>query len=128
MEPASMSDDLLFLPVADLALAIRERRASAADVFEQHFAQLRRHNRAINAVVTFDEASARRRAAQADAALAGGELWGPLHGVPVTVKDVFETAGMRTPASFRRLSRYVPRDDARVVARLRAAGAIVWGK
>jgi amidase len=75
-----------------------------------------------------DEEQARRRAEEADDALARGEIWGPLHGVPITIKDVFETAGIRTTSSFRPLASYVPKQDATVVARLRAAGAIVMAK
>lgn len=120
--------DLLFQSVAELAAAVRERRISAVELFERHLEQLHRHNPALRAVVTHDAAAARRRAAEADQALARGEPTGPLHGVPVTVKDSFATAGMRTTASFRRLADHVPREDATVVARLRAAGAIVWGK
>ncbi len=90
--------------------------------------QIAKHNPALNAVVTLDPEGARRRAAEADAALAHGEVRGPLHGVPVTIKDVFETAGLRTTCSYRPLARYTPRQDAPVVARLRDAGAIVLGK
>jgi amidase len=120
--------DIVFLSAGELAGAIRSRALSAVDALEAHIAQINRHNPALNAVVTRDDGFARKRAAEADAALARGEVWGPLHGVPITVKDVFETRGMRTTASFKRLSGHIPREDATVVARLRAAGAIVWGK
>lgn len=120
--------DIVFLSAGELAAAIRSREISAVDALEAHIAQIARHNPALNAVVTRDEGAARKRAAEADAALARDEVWGPLHGVPITVKDVFETAGMRTTASFKPLSGHIPREDATVVARIRAAGAIVWGK
>jgi amidase len=120
--------DIVFLSAGELAAAIRSRDISAVAALEAHIAQIERHNPALNAVVTRDEAAARARAALADAALARGEVWGPLHGVPITVKDAFETKGMRTTASFKRLSAHVPGADATVVARVRAAGAIVWGK
>jgi amidase len=121
-------DPLHYHTASQLANAIREGKVSACDVLEAHLQQIQKHNPALNAIVTLDEASARRRAQQADEALARDELWGPLHGVPVTVKDVFETAGLRTTSSFKPLANYVPKQDAVVVARLRAAGAILMGK
>jgi amidase len=121
-------NDLNFLPAVELARLIRERGVSSQEVLQAHLAQIAARNPALNAVVTLDEARARQRAKEADDALARGASWGPLHGVPVTVKDVFETEGMRTTASFKPLADYVPTRDATVVARLRAAGAIVLGK
>lgn len=64
----------------------------------------------------------------ADEATARGELAGPLHGLPMTVKDVFETEGLVTTSGAPELARYVPQDDAVAVARLKAAGAIIFGK
>jgi amidase len=75
-----------------------------------------------------DAAGARARAADADRALARGEDWGPLHGVPMTIKDALETAGVRTTGGHPPLKDYVPKTDAAAVAKLRAAGAILLGK
>ncbi|RJS27250.1 amidase [Corallococcus sp. H22C18031201] len=119
---------LVFQSTTELAAAVRERRVTAVEVLEAHLAQAAAHNPALNAVVTRDESAARQRAVEADAALARGESWGPLHGVPITVKDAFSTAGLRTTASFPPLSGYVPTEDATAVARLKRAGAIIWGK
>jgi amidase len=119
---------LTFEPAHRLAALIRERRVSAVEVLEAHLAQIARHNPALNAIVTLDEDGARRRAGEADAALARGEVWGPLHGVPVTIKDALETAALRTTAGHPPLAGYVPAQDATVVARVRVAGAIVLGK
>ena len=121
-------NDPIFANAYELAAAIRERRASAAEVIDAHFKQIARHNPPLNAIVTLNEEGARKRAAEADAALARGEVWGPLHGVPVTIKDSFATAGIRTTSGFPPLAHYVPSEDATVVARLKAAGAIVLGK
>lgn len=120
--------DLVFLSASRLAKAIRDKEASAVEVLEAHLGQVARQNPRLNAIVTLDEERARQRAREADEALARGETWGPLHGVPVTIKDSFETAGLRTTSSYGPLARYVPQQDAAVVARLRAAGAIVLGK
>jgi len=118
----------IYQTASQLARIIHSREASSVEVVEDHLRQIREHNPALNAVVTLDEVGARERAGEADAAIERGELWGPLHGVPVTIKDTFETAGMRTTSSFKPLADYTPQTDATVVARLRAAGAIILGK
>ena len=112
----------------DLARAIRAREISAFEVVNAFLARVTDKGPGLNAIVTIDGERARSRAREADAALARGESWGPLHGVPVTIKDAFCTAGLRTTAGFAPLADFVPEDDATVVARLRAAGAIVLGK
>ncbi len=123
--PAARPD----LPSAsELAAAIRAGELSSVVLVEAQLARVDAYNPGLNAIVTLDAAGARARARQADEALARGELWGPLHGVPVTVKDSFATAGMRTTAGYSPLSAWVPDADATVVALLREAGAIVLGK
>jgi amidase len=119
---------LVFATVHELATGIRQRRMSATEVLDAYLAQIARHNPALNALVTLDAERARRRAHEADAALARGEVWGPLHGVPITIKDAIETAGLRTTSGFPPLADSIPATDATVVARLRAAGAIILGK
>jgi amidase len=120
--------ELVYATANELAAAIRERRVPVVDVVDAHLAQIARCNPALNAIVTLNEEAARARAREADAALARRELWGPLHGVPVTIKDSFATAGLRTTSGFPPLANYIPNADATVVARLQAAGAIVLGK
>ncbi|MCB9760767.1 MAG: amidase [Alphaproteobacteria bacterium] len=120
--------DLALCPATELAAMIRRRAASSREVVEAALARVDAHNPRLNAIVTLDRAGALRQADQADAALARGEVPGPLHGVPMTVKDVFETAGLRTTAGHPPLRDHTPTRDATVVARLRAAGAIVLGK
>jgi amidase len=117
-----------FSSATQLAADIRAHRVSAAEVLETYLARIAKHNPALNAVCTLDEAGARKRARQADEALARGELWGPLHGVPMTIKDALETAGMRTTGGHPPLKDHVPSRDATAVARLRRAGAVLMGK
>ena len=121
-------EKLTFLTATELASLIRDQHVSSQEVLEAHLSQIATYNPSVNAIVTLDEGEARQRAKEADEALARGEIWGPLHGVPVTIKDVFETAGMRTTSSFKPLAAYVPKQDATVVAHLRQAGAIILGK
>ena len=120
--------ELVFRTASDLARLIREKKASALEILEAHLNQIAKYNPRLNAIVTLNEEDARQRALEADAALAKNKSWGPLHGVPVTIKDVFETAGLRTTSSFKPLENYIPEQDATVVARLRQAGAIILGK
>lgn len=121
-------NESVFKSAVELAQLIRDRQVSAIEVLEAHLAQIARYNPKLNAICTLNEANARIRAKQADEALAKGENWGALHGVPVTIKDIFETAGIRTTAGYIPLKDYVPQEDATVVSRLKATGAIILGK
>ena len=98
------------------------------EVVDAHLDRIAEVNPRLNAVVQVTAEAARARAREADAALTRGELWGPLHGLPMTVKDSLATAGVVTTAGTPGLRSYVPRTDATAVARLRQAGAILLGK
>ena len=87
-----------------------------------------KYNPAVNAVITLDAERARAAADAADAATARGDDLGPLHGLPMTIKDVFETEGLRSTSGAPELMDHVPDHDASAVARLKDAGAIVFGK
>src|SRR5947209_16985135 len=120
--------DIVFSSTTQLAAAIRAGHVSATEVLEAHLAQINTHNPTLNAIITIDAERARSRAREADEALARGELWGPLHGVPFTLKDAHATAGMRTTTGFPPLADYVPQEDSTATARLKAAGGILIGK
>jgi amidase len=119
--------DIVFSSTTQLAAAIRAGDVSAVEVLEAHLAQIDKHNSALNAVITLDVESARKRAREADQALARGEVWGALHGVPFTLKDAHATAGMRTTTGVSFLD-HVPYEDSTVTARLKGAGGILMGK
>ncbi len=119
--------DIVFSSTTQLAAAIRAGKVSANEVLEAHLAQIDKHNPALNAIITMDAERARERARQADEALAHGQVWGPLHGVPFTLKDAHSTAGMRTTTGFPPLD-HVPHEDSTVTARLKSAGGILIGK
>jgi amidase len=116
------------LTATQLVDRIRARQLSAVEALEECLARVRQENPRLNAVVTLDEDGARRQAREADDALARGEVWGPLHGLPMTLKDGHATAGMRTTAGYEPLKDYIPPEDGTVAARLKAAGAIILGK
>jgi amidase len=121
-------DSPVFAPAHELAQAIRDRRISAVEVLEAHLAHLQQHNTTLNAVVFLNEEGARHRAHEADRALANGELWGPLHGVPFTLKDVHDTAGLPSTMGFPPLAERIAAADTPVVQRLKAAGGVLFGK
>lgn len=124
----SRLNDPVFLSAHELAEKIRSRAITSVRVVQAYLEQIEKHNHSLNAIVTLEKEGALRRAREADAALAEGRLWGPLHGVPITIKDNIATLGLRTTSSFLPLAGYVPDFDATVVARLRKAGAIILGK
>lgn len=120
--------DLAFESASKLAAAIRARRVSSRELLALYLQRIERFNPALNAVVTLDAERAFTRADAADAALARGESWGALHGVPITIKDSFETAGLRTTSGAPALAAHVPANNATAVQRLVGAGAVVFGK
>lgn len=120
-------NNLINLSASEMARGIKSREFTSEQLVKAHLDQIQSHNTKVNAIVTpFDNAL--ERAKEADIALANGEDWGPLHGVPITVKDSWVTAGVRTTASFRPLRKYVPEQDAVVVKNMLDAGAIILGK
>jgi amidase len=122
------SDDPLFMSATKLAEWIRTKRLSAVEAVELHIAQIERWHPHLNAVVACCFERARFEAATADAKLARGETVGPLHGVPMTIKDSFDTEGVVSTAGTMGRKAFIPGRDATIVARARAAGAILLGK
>jgi amidase len=89
-------NELAFLPAHELAQRIRRKQVSALELLELYLARIDRLDPAIRAVPVLDVERARQRAREADAALAHGQSWGPLHGVPMTVKEAFNVVGLPT--------------------------------
>ena len=121
-------DDIAMRSASDLAAGIKNGDVSSVELVELYLERIGRLDGDLNAVVTLDAERAIARARGADADLRAGRVRGPLHGIPITVKDAIATAGIRTTSGSRELAGYVPLDDAPAVGRLRAAGAIVIGK
>jgi amidase len=122
------SDDVLTWTAGRLADAVRRREIASRELLSLALGRIERINPKLNAVVTLDAERAGVRAAAADEATAHGETTGPLHGLPITVKDALEVAGLRSTGGAIELTDHVPAADAPAVARLRAAGAVVFGK
>ena len=117
-----------FKSATELANSIRRGEITSLNLLNLYLDRIQRYNEDINAVVALDIDAARARAAEADNALAQGQNWGPLHGVPMTVKDVFEVVGMAATSGDPKLKNYIPNRNAIAVQRLIDAGAIIFGK
>jgi Asp-tRNA(Asn)/Glu-tRNA(Gln) amidotransferase A subunit family amidase len=122
-----VSKELTSKSASELSELIRSRVVSPVEVIESYLKRIEQINPSLNAIVTLapdvlEQARARERE------ITEGTMLGPLHGVPVTVKDTIATAGIRSTSGSRLLVRYLPDDDAPAVARLKRAGAIILGK
>lgn len=115
-------------PAATLVREIAAGRLSPVDLLEECLAAIAARNPALNAIVTIAEKQAREAARLAEEAVKAGKELGPLHGLPIVIKDVTETAGIRTTYGSPLYRDNVPTEDAEVVARLRRAGAVILGK
>ena len=118
---------LNFLSAVALAEQVRQKKLSPVELVEAHLARIEQLNPKLNAFVQVDADGARRQARAAETAATRGEKVGPLHGVPLSVKSSVEVAGMRCEAGTKLRAGYVASQDAPLVSRLRAAGAIILG-
>lgn len=125
---AAAKFDPAFGTATDALAALSSRAISSRELTEHVFARIHRYNTKINAFVTLLEEQALAQAKKADEARARNRAVGALHGLPVLIKDTFETAGTRTTSGAKMLENYIPKQDAVVVARLKQAGAILVGK
>jgi aspartyl-tRNA(Asn)/glutamyl-tRNA(Gln) amidotransferase subunit A len=120
--------DLHHLTLVQLAIMIRERQVSPVEVTRAYLDRIERLNPALNAFITVLGDSAMTMAHAAEQEIMAGRYRGPLHGIPIALKDLVETANVRTTAGSRVLENYLPKEDAEVVTRLKRAGAILVGK
>jgi len=120
-------NDLNFLPAVAMAEQIREKKISPVEFVEAHLGQIDRLNPRLNAFAHVDAEGARRAAHEAEAAAMRQQAIGPLHGIPISIKSSISVAGMRCESGTRLRAGLVAAQDAPLVARLRAAGAIVLG-
>lgn len=120
--------DLTSLTIAEAARVIERREASPVDLAEAYLARVERLNPSLNAFVTVTAARAREDAVRAAAEIARGEYRGPLHGIPIGLKDLYDTAGIETAGGSKVLRGRVPAEDSTCARRLRDAGTVLIGK
>jgi amidase len=120
--------DICLLPIRKQAALIRSGALSATELLDLHLQRVAAVNPAVNAIVSLDPERAHLEASAADSAMARGEPLGPLHGLPAAIKDVHDVAGLPTTQGSPLLASTVATSDEMIVARIRAAGAIVIGK
>jgi amidase len=121
-------DRFHFKSAVEIARLIRERKIGATETLEHFLARVAKYNSKLNAIIWLDAERARERAKVADAALCKGEVWGPLHGVPMTIKESYNVAGSPTTWGDPKLKDNVTQMSALAVERLDRAGAVLFGK
>jgi amidase len=124
----SPTDGLFAGPLVELCQAVRNGDVSAEALVDGALARINAANPRINAVVRLAAEEARQRARAADQARARNEIWGPLHGIPMTIKDSLDTTSIVSTGGTVGRKNFIPDQDASVVSRLRQAGAILLGK
>ncbi len=120
--------DFIFKSATELAMLIKTGKATSTQVVEEHINHIRKHNGMLNAVVQLFDKEAVKIAAECDNEAKQGKFRGPLHGVPMTIKEQFSIKGTPSTLNSSRLNRWVASDDSVVVERLKMAGAIIIGK
>ena len=123
-----MNTEWLYQNARQLVQGIRKGEISSRALLETYIQRIQEKNPDLNAVVAMDLDAARKRADEADQATAKGESWGPLHGLPMTIKDTYEVTGMPCTAGAPRLRDHMPKKNAVGVQLLQDAGAILFGK
>jgi len=121
-------NNILFESASNLATAIRDGKISSFQVVSAYIEQIEKQNSTYNANVLLNKEQALEKAKEADLAIAKGEIWGKLHGVPITIKDNYKTKGLTTTAGYLPLKNNIPDEDAEIVKLLLSEGAIIIGK
>jgi aspartyl-tRNA(Asn)/glutamyl-tRNA(Gln) amidotransferase subunit A len=123
-----MAENYCYTSIHQLSNLIREQRVSPVAIVNASLKRIEELNPKLNAFITVMAEQAIERAKDVETEIQAGNWRGPLHGIPVGVKDFFDTAGIRTTGAFEPLKNRVPTKDAEVVTRLKNAGAIIPGK
>src|SRR5436190_5728774 len=113
--------DIAFAPATKLASLIRRKKIGALELLDHYLARVAKYNPKINAIIVTDVDAARKRAKEADRALARGKPWGPFHGVPMTIKEAFDIAGMPTTWGVPEFKANIAKHDSVAVQRWKAA-------
>ncbi|HEV3397453.1 MAG TPA: amidase family protein, partial [Xanthobacteraceae bacterium] len=120
--------DIAFWPAKRLAGHLRRRKVGCLELLDHYLTRVERHNPRLNAIIATDIDGARKRARAADRALAKGEVWGPLHGVPMTIKESYDVAGLPTTWGMPALKDNIAARNALAVDRMLGAGVVLFGK
>ena len=128
LQTSSRTDDLAFLTIGELTELIRSRKISPVEVSRAMLERIGRLNPKLNAYITVTADLAMKSAQEAESEIQRNHWRGPLHGVPIALKDLFDTAGIKTTAASELFKDRVPERDAEVVRKLKAAGAVILGK
>jgi amidase len=120
--------DIPFRSATQLAASIRQKEIGCLELLDLYLRRVERYNSTLNAIIFMDIEAARKRAREADAALAKGEVWGPFHGVPMTIKESYDVVGMPTTWGIPHYKDNYPPAHAVSVDRLLNAGAVLFGK
>lgn len=123
-----MPEDLISRPITQLAPLIQSKQISPVELFDAALKRIHQFQPKLNSFITITEGEGRRAATEAEAETRNGHYRGPLHGIPISIKDLFATRGVRTTAGSKVLGNWVPDYDATAVTRLRQAGMAMVGK
>src|ERR1700688_4812223 len=128
LQASPVSDDLAFLTISELSELIRTKKTSPVEVTRVMLQRIEKLNPILNAHITVTSEEAMKSAQNAEKEIHQGKWRGPLHGVPLALQDLFDTAGVRTTAASALFKDRVPEQAAEVVRKLKAAGAVLLGK
>ncbi len=120
--------DVPFRSAKQLAASIRRKKIGGLELLDLYPARVDKHNPKLNAIIALDADGARKRACAADRALARGQAWGALHGVPMTIKESYDVVGMPTTWGVPELKDNRPPRNALAVDRMLGAGVVLFGK
>ena len=121
MKTPTRHSDILTLPMHQLIDKINNKEISSQELLEIQLEHISKHNPSINSVVTIDEELALKKTIEADNALTKGESWGPLHGLPITLKDAYEVKGIPSTGGSSKWKTHIPAKNAVVADRLQQA-------
>lgn len=123
-----MTEEFISQPISDLAVLLRKRTISPVELFDATLRNVRRLQPRLNSFITITEEEGRKTAVRAEEEIQSGNYRGPLHGIPISIKDLFATRGVRTTAGSLILGKWIPEYDATAVSKLREAGMVLIGK
>ena len=118
----------IYKSATELAGIIKSGQATSVEIVKEHLERIKKHNSTLNAIIILVEDQALKEASQCDAEAKKGQFRGPLHGVPMTIKEQYWMKGTKTTLNFKMLKDWTALEDAVIVDRLRKAGAVILGK